>query len=73
MHDIQNELITLLATAVRGKILNEIREAKYFGILFDSTPDISYTEQLSEVIRYVRLDYEAGQVKVRRHLLTFWN
>ena len=64
-HDIQNKFITLLATAVRGKILNEIQEAKYFGILFDSIPDISHTEQLSEIIRYMRLDYEAGQMEVR--------
>lgn len=70
-HDIQNEFITLLATAVRGKILKEIREAKYFGILFDSTPDISHTEQLSEVIRYVRLDYKAGQVEVREAFIDF--
>ena len=51
--------------------MNEIREAKYFGILFDSTPDISHTEQLSEVIRYVRLDYEAGQVDVREAFIDF--
>ena len=70
-HDIQNEFIALLATAVRGKILDEIREAKYFGILFDSTPDISHTEQLSEVIRYVRLDYEAGQMEVREAFIDF--
>jgi hypothetical protein len=70
-HDIQNEFIALLATAVRGKILDEIREAKYFGILFDSTPDISHTEQLSEVIRYVRLDYEAGKVEVREAFIDF--
>ena len=70
-HDIQNEFITLLATAVRGKILNEIREAKYFGILFDSTPDISHSEQLSEVIWYVQLDYEAGQVEVCEAFIDF--
>lgn len=70
-HDIQNEFITLLASAVRGKILGEIREAKYFGILFDSTPDISHIEQLSEVIRYVRLDYDTGQVEIREAFIDF--
>ncbi|XP_035226570.1 uncharacterized protein LOC118198897 [Stegodyphus dumicola] len=31
----------------------EIKEAKYYGITVDSTPDVSHTDQLSIVIRYV--------------------
>ncbi|KAL3859208.1 hypothetical protein ACJMK2_009437 [Sinanodonta woodiana] len=61
-HDIQNEIISLLANAVRD-IINEIKEAKYSGILFASTPDISHTEQLAEVIRYVHFDFENATVK----------
>ncbi|KAL5497675.1 hypothetical protein EMCRGX_G014194 [Ephydatia muelleri] len=59
-HDIQNEFLSLLAGAVRDKIIKEIKEAKYFGILYDSTPDVSHTEQLSQVIRYVQSDFETG-------------
>ncbi|KAL5517613.1 hypothetical protein EMCRGX_G003195 [Ephydatia muelleri] len=59
-HDIQNEFLSLLAGAVRDKIIKEIKEVKYFGILYDSTPDVSHTEQLSQVIRYVQSDFETG-------------
>ena len=59
-HDIQNEFISLLAQKVRSQILEEVKQAKYFGIIIDSTPDISHVEQLSEVLRYVKLDFEKG-------------
>ena len=68
---IQNEFISLLAGKVRDTILSEIREAKYFGILFDSTPDVSHTEQLSQVIRYVRINFETGAVSVRETFIDF--
>ena len=70
-HDIQNEFLSLLGDAVRGKIISEIKEAKYYGIMFDSTPDVSHTEQMSEVIRYVHLDFETGDVDVREAFIQF--
>ncbi|KAL3856339.1 hypothetical protein ACJMK2_011108 [Sinanodonta woodiana] len=56
-HDIQNEILSLLANTVRDKIINEIKEAKYFGIL-----------QLAEVIRYVHFDCESGHATVKETL-----
>lgn len=47
------EFIKLLADTVLQNILTEIKEAKYFSIVVDSTPDISHTDQLTVVIRYV--------------------
>ena len=67
----KHELINLLATSVRNKIINEIKEAKYYGILFDSTPDASHTEQMSEVIRYVRLDYQRCEIDVCEAFIGF--
>ena len=52
-------------------ILAEIRNAKYFGILFDTTPDISHKEQASEVIRYVKIDYDKGNVEVHETFIDF--
>ncbi|CAH2105701.1 unnamed protein product [Euphydryas editha] len=54
--DIQNEFINVLSNHVKTKLFNEIKSAKYFGIMFDSTPDISHIDQnMSEVILYVKI------------------
>lgn len=47
------EFIKLLAETVLENILKEIKDAKYFSFIVDSTPDISHTDQLTMVIRYV--------------------
>lgn len=50
------ELIALMADKVTNEILKEVKEAKYFGIILDSTPDISNVDQLTFVLRYVTSD-----------------
>ena len=59
---IQNEFIELLASQVRQKIIRGIKEAKYYAILFDSTPDLSHTDQMSQIIRYVQINGLTVQV-----------
>ncbi|XP_053569321.1 LOW QUALITY PROTEIN: zinc finger MYM-type protein 1-like [Bombina bombina] len=59
----QNEFISVLANHVKEKLVMEIKSAKYFGIMFDSTPDISHTDQMSEVIRYVKISNRKVEVK----------
>ena len=48
----------------------DIKAARYFGIMFDSTPDISHTDQMSEVIRYVQI--HNGKVEVKEVFLGFF-
>ncbi|GBM76029.1 hypothetical protein AVEN_53904-1 [Araneus ventricosus] len=33
----------------------EVKEAKYYAVMFDFTPDVSHLEQMSQVLRYVRV------------------
>lgn len=55
---IQNEFIHLLASTVRNQLINDIKRNKYYGLLFDSTPDIFHREQMSQVVRYVDVFYQ---------------
>ncbi|CAF1648746.1 unnamed protein product, partial [Didymodactylos carnosus] len=51
-HDIQNELIHIMANQVREKISSMLHNHNY-TLMADETRDISGTEQLSIVIRFV--------------------
>nr|XP_023397494.1 uncharacterized protein LOC104847184 [Loxodonta africana] len=59
----QNEFISTLANHVEEKLLTDIKFAKYSGIMFYSTPDISHTDQMSEVIRYIKINNQNVEVK----------
>ncbi|XP_022164655.1 52 kDa repressor of the inhibitor of the protein kinase-like [Myzus persicae] len=49
----QNDLIDCCASVILHKIVNAVKESKYFSILVDETSDISSSEQLVLCIRYV--------------------
>lgn len=67
---IQNEFIFLLGKSVKDVILKEIKDPKYYGILYDSTPDISHQDQMCEVIKYVQI--EDGKVHIEESFLGFF-
>lgn len=62
---IYEEFIEIMAREVLKNIVSEVKNAKYFSIIVDSTPDIAHIDQLSFVLRYVR---DNGQ-PVERFLL----
>ena len=51
--NICEQFVELLATSVLQFIVNELKQAKYYSVIVDSTPDISHVDQLTFVIRYV--------------------
>ena len=60
---IQYELITVVGDAVVNAILRDIKNAMYFSIIYDCTPDIRHKAQMSLTIRYV-----SDGVNVEKHL-----
>ena len=51
--NICEEFISLIGEKVHEEILKEIKEAKYYSISVDSTPDVCHLDQLSFTIRYM--------------------
>ena len=73
--NIQNEIIGLLTKKVRDEILSEAKNAKYFSIIIDCTPDVSHVEQMTFVIRFVSLclaqEERVVNVAVHEHFLQY--
>lgn len=66
---IQNELISLMATNVKNSIVNDTKRAKYFSVLLDCTPDMSHQEQMSLILRFVNMT--SLEVNVEEHFIDF--
>lgn len=49
---IYEEFIILMSDVLLERIKSEMKNAKYWGLIVDSTPDVSHVDQLSVIFRY---------------------
>ncbi|XP_071728767.1 uncharacterized protein [Rutidosis leptorrhynchoides] len=70
-HKIQNELILMLGEEIKKQIIKDVKEAMYYSIILDCTPDSSNQEQMSMIVRYVK--FTSNSVIVMESFLGFLN
>ena len=51
--EVQNEILSIVAKIVLGRIICNVQESKHSSIIVDETSDISRTEQVAVCVRYV--------------------
>lgn len=51
-----DEFIKIMSEKVKKVMVEELKAAKYYSLIVDSTPDISHTDQLTFIVRYISPD-----------------
>ncbi|XP_066947131.1 zinc finger MYM-type protein 1-like [Macrobrachium rosenbergii] len=65
---IQNELVASISGKLMDTVATEIKQSKYYSVILDCTPDVSHQEQMSVIIRTVKMD-KAPEIK--EHFMGF--
>ena len=60
-HEIQNEILMLMAHHITRDILKDIKEAKHFTYMSDETSDIANIEQVFLCLRWVDDNFEVHE------------
>ena len=55
-HDMQNEIIQIMSHKVITRILDSVKQNRYFSILVDESVDVSFKEQVGICLRHVSSD-----------------
>ena len=55
---IQNDFISSIGKEILNSIISEVHQARFYGIVMDSTLDIAHMDQLSFSVRYVDSNYQ---------------
>uniref|UniRef100_A0A3B1K7X7 TTF-type domain-containing protein n=1 Tax=Astyanax mexicanus TaxID=7994 RepID=A0A3B1K7X7_ASTMX len=69
---IQNELISLVGQKTKDAIVQKVKDAKYFSVIMDCTPDTSHNEQMSLVLRIVNCESCSG-ASISEHFVGFFS
>ncbi len=65
-HDVQNEMLGVMALNLLRNIANNVRTSK-FTIMIDETTDVSTTEQVVIVLRWVGSDLDVHEDFIGLH------
>lgn len=59
-HHVCEEFIQIMSEKVTNHLIAQVKEAMYYSIIVDSTPDVSHVDQLTVILRFVNT---AGEIK----------